>query len=301
MTSVMSITVGSVVVCVIVINLDARGEKLSRAPKWLRRISKLGIFKLFYKENCYDVNESAGLSSIIGKLLTSNLNQEKKLLEIDHQISALSKLNHLLDKNKMLTEEIRSICQNYFSRPYLKEKFSSNTTPSSPPVYHHNIIVKKSLNHSNPVHSHLISTPSKINSSSAVPVPIINSTELNHPILEGYKFCNSMQQNYSSKHYLPSKILCDNNNNNDLNTTLSNIHDLSSVNKWNFTNQVAANTTTTTTTTRHELIKYEWKVIAKITDRLLFVCFVLITIICYVAIFVWPLLAGSSMLYRKNY
>ncbi|CAH8435687.1 unnamed protein product [Schistosoma turkestanicum] len=101
MTSVMSITVGSVVVCVIVINLDARGEKLSRAPKWLRRISKLGIFKLFYKENCYDVNESAGLSSIIGKLLTSNLNQEKKLLEIDHQISALSKLNHLLDKNKM--------------------------------------------------------------------------------------------------------------------------------------------------------------------------------------------------------
>uniref|UniRef100_A0A095CBC3 Acetylcholine receptor subunit alpha-like 1 n=1 Tax=Schistosoma haematobium TaxID=6185 RepID=A0A095CBC3_SCHHA len=64
MTSVMSITTGTVVVCVIVINLDAKGEKLSRAPKWLRRITQFSLFQLFYKENCCDVNESAAVSSL---------------------------------------------------------------------------------------------------------------------------------------------------------------------------------------------------------------------------------------------
>lgn len=65
MTSVMSITTGTVVVCVIVINLDAKGEKLSRAPKWLRRITQFSLFQLFYKENCCDVNESAAVSSLV--------------------------------------------------------------------------------------------------------------------------------------------------------------------------------------------------------------------------------------------
>ncbi|XP_018649716.1 putative nachr subunit [Schistosoma mansoni] len=64
MTSVMSITTGTVVVCVIVINLDAKGEKLSRAPKWLRRITQFGLCQFFYKENCHDMNESAAISSL---------------------------------------------------------------------------------------------------------------------------------------------------------------------------------------------------------------------------------------------
>ncbi|VDP73460.1 unnamed protein product [Echinostoma caproni] len=45
MTSVMTLTALSVVICVIVINLDSRGEKLLPVPGWLRRLVNLNLIR----------------------------------------------------------------------------------------------------------------------------------------------------------------------------------------------------------------------------------------------------------------
>nr|CAH8842482.1 unnamed protein product [Trichobilharzia regenti] len=153
MTSVMTLTVGSVVACVIVINLDSRGEKLTRAPKFLRRLMQTRIIRLFYKDD--NINKSAVVSSIIEKLsMSTATSQENKLAKINGQISALCELNQLLTKNEQLTKEIQSIYQDYLcvssfiinGSNQLKKKTSPLHSLDS--IYNdQDVLVEEAMNH----------------------------------------------------------------------------------------------------------------------------------------------------------
>nr|CAH8842442.1 unnamed protein product [Trichobilharzia regenti] len=153
MTSVMTLTVGSVVACVIVINLDSRGEKLTRAPKFLRRLMQSRIIRLFYKDD--NINKSAVVSSIIEKLsMSTATSQENKLAKINGQISTLCELNQLLTKNEQLTKEIQSIYQDYLcvssfiinGSNQLKKKTSPLHSLDS--IYNdQDVLVEEAMNH----------------------------------------------------------------------------------------------------------------------------------------------------------
>ncbi|KAK4469023.1 hypothetical protein MN116_007489 [Schistosoma mekongi] len=295
MTSVMTLTTGSVVVCVIVINLDSRGEKLTRVPKLLRRLSKLSIFQLLYRENYNDMNKSAYVSSIIEKLSISNSNQEKKLLEIGYQILTLSKLNQLLIKDQKLTEEIQSIYQKYYHLSQFMNKFPLHKIPLSS-IYSHDVIIEKSVNHLNSQHhlSSSSSSSSSMKSSSLFKVkssPIIIQSITSNKYKQ--KHNHLIEQDCLLNNSLPSSILHNSIGllNNSLPISTSNI---------NFTSRHQLNLKYSKKV-NYELIKYEWKVIAKLTDRLLFITFVLITLICYITIFVWPLIIDANIIYEKNY
>ncbi|VDP35614.1 unnamed protein product [Schistosoma margrebowiei] len=285
MTSVMSITTGTVVVCVIVINLDAKGEKLSRAPKWLRRITQFSLFQLFYKENC-DVNESAAVSSLIENFSTINSIQEKNLLKINSQIKLLTKLNELLFINQNLNKQIKFIYHNYF-----KDEFSLNGTSSSP-IYYHNIIVNESNHHGTLID---LSIPLKVKSLSTSQSITLNRTNINSQIHKVYKVYSSMEQDCLLKNDLSLSSSSSSSSSSILNLTTCNIHSNN-----NHSQSVYQLNLKSQENVRNELIKYEWKVIAKIIDRLLFITFVIITLICYITIFLWPLISGSTVLYRKN-
>nr|AHC70335.1 nicotinic acetylcholine receptor [Schistosoma mansoni] len=272
MTSVMSITTGTVVVCVIVINLDAKGEKLSRAPKWLRRITQFGLCQFFYKENCHDMNESAAISSLIEKFSTMNSIQEKKLFEINNEIITLTKLSNLLYVNNNLNKEIQSICHDYF------QQLNSFNEASSSPIYHHNIIVNKSSSSYHQQPSTDSPTLSEVKPSSTYPIMKSDNIKTKHSI---HKISNSTKQDY-----LPLSIL---HNLNQFNLTTYNVNSSINISNKNQSNLNNQNNIT------NELIKYEWKIIAKITDRLLFICFIIITFICYICIFIWPLISGSAI------
>ncbi|KAH8862360.1 Neuronal acetylcholine receptor subunit alpha-9-I [Schistosoma japonicum] len=254
MTSVMTLTTGSVVVCVIVINLDSRGEKLTR----------------------------------VEKLSISNSNQEKKLFEIGYQISILSKLNQLLRKEQNLTEEIQSIYQKYCHLLHFMKKSPLHKIPTNS-IYHHDVLIEKDENHLNSQH-HLSSS---MKSSTLLKVKL--------PTTSNYKSNNQhdhlIEQNCLLNNYLPSSLLHDSIEllNNNSHTSISNVH-----NNVNFTNMHQLNSKNNEKV-KHELIKYEWKVLAKITDRLLFITFVLITLICYITIFVWPFIVDTNIIYGKNY
>ncbi|TNN06457.1 Acetylcholine receptor subunit alpha-type unc-38 [Schistosoma japonicum] len=245
MTSVMTLTTGSVVVCVIVINLDSRGEKLTRVPKLLRRLSKLSIFQLFYKENYNDMSKSAYVSSMVEKLSISNSNQEKKLFEIGYQISILSKLNQLLRKEQNLTEEIQSIYQKYCHLLHFMKKFPLNEIPTNS-IYHHDVHVEEDENHLNSQH-HLSSS---MKSSTLLKVKLpTTSNKCN-------QYDHLIEQNCLLNNYLPSSILHDSIEllNNNSHTSISNVH-----NNVNFTNMHQLNSKNYEKV-KHELIKYEWKV-----------------------------------------
>ena len=63
MTSVMTLTAASLIVCVVVINLDSRGEKLLQAPKWLRNLLHTQPIRAFLHVN--NMYESASKSAIV--------------------------------------------------------------------------------------------------------------------------------------------------------------------------------------------------------------------------------------------
>ncbi|CAH8523072.1 unnamed protein product [Schistosoma bovis] len=245
MTSVMSITTGTVVVCVIVINLDAKGEKLSRAPKWLRRITQFSLFQLFYKENCCDVNESAAVSSLIENFSTFNSVQEKKLLEIDSQIKLLTKLNDLLVINKSFNKQIRSIYHNYLKKSYLKDECSLNGTSFSP-IYYHNIIVNESNHHGTLID---LSIPLKVKPLSTIQSITLNRTNINSQIHKAYKVYSSMERDCLLKNDLSSS------SSSILNLTTCNVHSNNNHSQSEYQLNLKSQEDV-----RNELIKYEWKV-----------------------------------------
>ncbi|CAH8843599.1 unnamed protein product [Trichobilharzia szidati] len=292
MTSVMTLTVGSVVACVIVINLDSRGEKLTRAPKFLRRLIQTRLIRMFYK---YDnINKSAVVSSIIEKLSISTTSQENKLAKINCQISALCELNQLLSKDEQLTKEIQSIYQDYLcisdfmnGSDELKKKKKTSPVHSLDSIYNdQDVPVEKPMNHT-------VTSPQTMSAS----------------FLESSSIRMSSQREVNKlANYLPLSIIRDSTEllstdfdvHGDVPVTPSGNNYATSTNIDEKIDHNEANVGDQQKV-RHELIKYEWKLIAKITDRLLFITFVLITIICYVTIFVWPLLCGPSYQHHHHY
>ncbi|CAH8527502.1 unnamed protein product [Heterobilharzia americana] len=259
MTSVMTLTAGSVVVCVIVINLDSRGEKLTRAPKWIRRIIQLGIIRIFYEDE--NINKSATMSSIIEKLSIPYSNHENRLQKITSQISTLSELNQLLTKDKELTKEIQSAYRNYlYPSMSLKEKDHFNEPLSTT----NNLVYHPKMNH----------LRTKFNTDDVDEYSLHNYLL---PLIEVYDSVELLNENLNFRQNL---ITTNSNNNMNGNDQLKDLINLQKV--------------------EHELIKYEWKLIAKITDRLLFLTFVLITTVCYITIFVWPLVASPSFYYSQQ-
>lgn len=64
MTSVMTLTALSVVVCVIVINLDSRGEKLLPVPSWLRRVVNLNAVRIMTSHHTDAMEEASKLEYV---------------------------------------------------------------------------------------------------------------------------------------------------------------------------------------------------------------------------------------------
>ncbi|RTG87286.1 uncharacterized protein DC041_0000575, partial [Schistosoma bovis] len=191
----------------------AKGEKLSRAPKWLRRITQFSLFQLFYKENCCDVNESAAVSSL---------------------------------------------------KSYLKDECSLNGTSFSP-IYYHNIIVNESNHHGTLID---LSIPLKVKPLSTIQSITLNRTNINSQIHKAYKVYSSMERDCLLKNDLSSS------SSSILNLTTCNVHSNNNHSQSEYQLNLKSQEDV-----RNELIKYEWKVIAKIIDRLLFITFVIITLI----------------------
>nr|QQY02478.1 nicotinic acetylcholine receptor alpha subunit-5 [Cryptocotyle lingua] len=277
-TTVMTLTTASVVVCVVVINVGSRGEKLKRAPRWMRALLHTcpGRWLLSLRSDHLATAKKQAIVDSEDRRRTSFSTKRRKVAQ-----HSLVELLHLSKRNVHSYEAILLVL----------EKLLDAEQPDEPQSTTHCTSTKLNLvSKSTPdirwatVKDNVQSKGNHLNEGS---VKICNVTDSH---LEGGRRASS-----SSDRYLATS---DKNNE----TPISSVKE-SIINGQKEHVTQPGNTLQRTTNfelrrslcSHQQLVTFEWTQVARLLDMLFFTIFMLVTCVSYLVLFLWPVFMEDNV------
>ncbi|TPP58754.1 putative nachr subunit [Fasciola gigantica] len=314
LTSVMTLTALSVVICVIVINLDSRGEKLLPVPPWLRRLVNLQVVRRMMDRRIDPLEAASNLEqteSLTGKQVSVDI----QLNKCKSRTATLQNMRVMLvNQTRLLSQIHRRLNTECKDKPEVRIEtgvpFCSKLSPRKNqskrcPMHAHDQCFHSPAFLTN----HCYKKPAQWREKSRelIPAPIMSEEILNnsrgmnkakHPL--GKTTSNVCV--VEDKNRCPKKLF---QNQHVQQNTADNLIEKQSTMRHCSAIKCAPSTGLSQHRIKqiigprlpqkqHALIKYEWKLVAQLVDRFVFALFLLSTGLCYTLVFLWPSLVPTD-------